>query len=136
MQNLSIRYIDIQTLTDIQIKRLTDIFFFFFNEILAKLKSHIPAKDSPCILDLEDQLLLCLSYWLEYRTLFHVGITYSISEATASRIVRHVENCLINSNLLNLKKKLPKGTGMDWNIVIVDATETPLQHPKKTKDKL
>ena len=63
-------------------------------------------------------------------------MTYGISETTASRIVRHVEDCLINSNLFNLQKKLPKGAGIDWNVVIVDATEIPIQRPKKTKDKL
>ena len=87
-------------------------------------------------MDLEDQLLLSLNYWREYRTLFHVGVSYGVSEPTASRIVRHVEDCLVKSNLFNLNKKIPKGEGPDWNVVIVDATEIPTQRPKKTKEKL
>ncbi|RUP39445.1 MAG: transposase family protein [Acinetobacter sp.] len=136
MHNSRMRYIDIQKLTDIQFKRLTGITWSTFNVMLTELKCHVPTKGRPSTLDLEDQLLLCLSYWREYRTLFHVGMTYGVSETTASRIVRHVEDCLIKSNLFNLQKKLPKGTGIDWDVVIVDATEIPIQRPKKTKDKL
>ncbi|WP_092768250.1 hypothetical protein [Acinetobacter sp. DSM 11652] len=59
-----------------------------------------------------------------------------MSEPTASRIVRHVKDCLIKSNLFNLPESLPEGEGIDWNVVIVDATETPTQRPKKTEEKL
>ncbi len=84
-------------------------------------------------LSLEDQVLFCLSYCREYRTLFHVAISYGVSEPTASRIVGHVEDRLIKSNLFNLPKNLPEGEGVDWNVVIVDATEIPIQRPKKQK---
>ncbi|WP_228722135.1 helix-turn-helix domain-containing protein [Acinetobacter sp. BIGb0196] len=50
----------------------------------------IPSKGRPPKLCLEDQVLLCLSYWREYRTLFHVAASYGVSEPAASRIVRHV----------------------------------------------
>jgi len=133
MHNLGMRYIDIQKLTDIQFKRLTGISWSTFNVMLNELKLHVQVKGRPCILDLEDQLLLCLSYWREYRTLFHVGVSYGVSETTAFRIVRHVEDCLIKSNLFNLNKKIPKGEGFDWNVVIVDATEIPIQRPKKNR---
>ena len=36
----------------------------------------------------------------------------------------------------NLPKDLPEGEGIDWNVVIVDATEIPIQRPKKTEEKL
>jgi hypothetical protein len=41
-----------------------------------------------------------------------------------------VEDRLIRSNLFNLPKDLPEGEGIDWNVVIVDATEIPIQRPK------
>ncbi|WP_425915658.1 helix-turn-helix domain-containing protein [Acinetobacter sp. TSRC1-2] len=97
---------------------------------------HVPSKGRPPKLSIQDQLLLCLSYWLEYRTLFHVATSYGVSEPTASRIVHHVEDCLIQSNLFNLLKDLPQGEGINWNVVIIDATETPIQEPKKTEAKL
>ncbi|RUP42266.1 MAG: transposase family protein [Acinetobacter sp.] len=74
-----------------------------FNVMLTKLKLHVLAKGRLSTLELEDQRS-CVCYWREYRTLFHVGMTYGVSEATASRIVRHVEDCLIKSNLFNLQK--------------------------------
>ena len=70
--------------------------------------------------------MLCLSYWREYRTLFHVGMTYGVSESTASRIVRDVEDYLIKSKQFNLPKKTPNGGALDWDVVIVDVTEIPL----------
>ena len=59
-----------------------------------------------------------------------------MSEPTALRIVRYVEDCLIKSYLFNLPKSLSEGKGIDWNVVIVDATEIPIQRPKKTEEKL
>ena len=100
------------------------------------MKKQIPTKGRPAKLCIEDQVLLCLSYWREYRTLFHVATSYGVSEPTASRIVRHVEDCLIQSKLFNLPKNLPESEGIDWNVVILDATEIPIQRPKKTEEKL
>ena len=56
-----------------------------------------------------------------------------VCHAYCFKNLRHVEDCLIKSNLFNLPKNLPKGEGIDWNIVIVDATEIPIQRPKKQK---
>lgn len=43
---------------------------------------------------LEDQLLLTLSYWREYRTQFHIAASYGIHESTVNRIITKVENVL------------------------------------------
>ncbi|WP_197710996.1 helix-turn-helix domain-containing protein, partial [Acinetobacter baumannii] len=40
----------------------------------------VPAKGRPPKLSIEDQILLGLSYWREYRTLFHVATSYGVSE--------------------------------------------------------
>ena len=56
-----------------------------------------------------------------------------MSETTASRIVCHVENFLIKSNLFHLPKNLPKGEEIDWNVIIVDAIEIQIPRPKKKK---
>ncbi|MBJ9947576.1 transposase [Acinetobacter bereziniae] len=31
---------------------------------------------------------------------------------------------------------MPEGEGIDWKVVIVDATKIPIQRPKKTEEKL
>ena len=136
MHNLWMKYIDLKKLSETQFKRYTGISWSTFDLMVEQLKMHIPARGRPSKLSVEDQVLLCLSYWREYRTLFHVSTSYGVSEPTASRIVRHVEDCLIKSNLFNLPKNLPEGQGIDWNVVIVDATEIPIQRPKKTEEKL
>ena len=136
VHNLRMKYIDSNKLSDPQFKRYTGISWSTFYLMVEQLQKHVSAKDRPPKLSLEDQVLLCLSYWREYRTLFHVATSYGVSEPTASRIVRHVEDCLLRSNLFNLPKDLPEGEGIDWNVVIVDATEIPIQRPKKTEEKL
>lgn len=100
--------------------------------MVEQMQMQISSKGRPPKLCLEDQVLLCLSYWREYRTLLHVAAGYGVSEPTASRIVRQVEDTLIRSGLFNLPKHIPEGEGIDWNVVIVDATEIPIQRPKKT----
>ena len=35
--------------------------------------------------------------------------------------------------MYNLSKDIPEGEGIDWNVVIVDATEISIQRPKKQK---
>ena len=136
MHNLGMKYIDSKKISETQFKRYTGISWSTFDLMVEQLKMHIPVKGRPSKLSVEDQVLLCLSYWREYRTLFHVATSYGVSEPTASRIVHHVEDCLIKSNLFNLPKNLPEGEGIDWNVVIVDATEIPIQKSKKTEEKL
>ena len=76
---------------------------------------------------------MTLSYWREYRTLFHVSMSYGIHESNASRIIQKIENILIKSDKFHLPKKLPQGEGLDWEVVVVDATEITIERPKKTE---
>lgn len=75
-----------------------------FYLMVEQLQKHIPAKGKPPKLSVEDKVPLCLNYWREYRTLFHVAASYGGAEPTASTIVHHVEFCLIQSNLFNFLK--------------------------------
>ena len=134
--NLCMKYLDSKKLSDSQFKRYTGISRSTFSLMVEQMQMQISPKGRPAKLCIEDQVLLCLSYWREYRTLFHIATSYAVSEPTASRIVRQVENTLIRSGLFNLPKDIPEGEGIDWNVVIVDATEIPIQRPKKTEEKL
>ena len=126
--NLCMKYLDSKKLSDSQFKRYTGISRSTFSLMVEQMQMQISPKGRPAKLCIEDQVLLCLSYWREYRTLFHIATSYAVSEPTASRIVR--------SGLFNLPKDIPEGEGIDWNVVIVDATEIPIQRPKKTEEKL
>ena len=79
-----------------------------------------------------DRLLMTLMYWREYRTMFHIGVEYGISEAAVCRTIHEIENILKKSKMFDLpgKKKL-SGTKASFEVFIVDATETPIQRPKK-----
>lgn len=90
----------------------------------------------PSVLSLEAQILLALTYWCEYRTLYHISMHFEIHESSASRIIHKAEDVLIDSGKFELPKKLPSRVDDDinWTVVIVDATETPIERPKKTKE--
>jgi hypothetical protein len=83
-------------------------------------------------LSVQDQLLLTLEYWREYRTQFHIGQTWGVSEATVCRTVRKVENLLIRSGEFRLpgKKQLHQ-PAYEWKVLVVDVTEVPIERPKK-----
>ena len=84
-------------------------------------------------LSLEDQLLLALSYWREYRTQFHSAASYGVHESTANRVITKVENLLISSGKFSLPKRR-EVEETDWTVVLVDVTETPVERPKKSKN--
>ncbi|CAM4219662.1 transposase family protein [Psychrobacter arenosus] len=120
-------------------KRYTGIHKATFNEMLEAMQQHEAQKTKsgrPSALSLEEQILLALTYWREYRTLYHIGMDFGIHKSSASRIIRKVEDILIDSGKFKLPKKLPSRVDedIDWTVVIVDATETPIERPKKTKE--
>ncbi|WP_254064748.1 transposase family protein [Microcystis aeruginosa] len=80
----------------------------------------------------EDQLLITLEYWREYRTYFHRGNSWGINESTAYRIVRKVENILIKSGLFNLPgKKALLESNSEIEVIVVDVSEQEIERPKK-----
>lgn len=124
--------------SDAGFKRYTGIHKVTFQAMLEAMQDHEASKTKsgrPSDLSLEAQILLALTYWREYRTLYHIGMDFGIHESSASRIVHKVENILISSGQFDLPRKLPRGEPDDinWSAVIIDATETPIERPKKTK---
>jgi hypothetical protein len=84
---------------------------------------------------LEDRLLMALEYIREYRTYFHVSQSYGVSESTAYKTIKWVEDTLIKHPAFSLpgRKALLK-SDMDYEVVLVDVTETPVERPKKNRD--
>ena len=82
-----------------------------------------------------DRLLMTLTYLREYRTFFHISQSYGISESVCFRIIRWVEDTLMQSGLFRLpgKKELLMSDN-EFEVVLVDATETPVERPKKSND--
>jgi hypothetical protein len=83
-------------------------------------------------LTIEDKLLMALEYLREYRTYFHLGRSYGLSESACYRACRWVEDVLIKSGKFSLpgKKALLK-SDMEYEVILIDASETPIERPKK-----
>ncbi|WP_336044165.1 hypothetical protein [Acinetobacter junii] len=63
--------------------------------------------------------------WYELRCI--------VSETSAIRITRVIEDTLIRSGKFNLPKQLPNRDEVDWEVVVIDATEILVQRPKKNR---
>ena len=83
----------------------------------------------------EDRLLMACQYWREYRSYLHIGVEFGVSVSVVHDTIKWVENTLIKCGKFNLpgKKKLTQ-SDMQYEIVVIDATETPIQRPKKSKN--
>ena len=130
------RYEEIKDRKDSNFKRLVGVkkkTFEVMVECLQEAELQKKKKGRPPTLGLEDQLLLTLNYLREYRTQYHLAATYGIHESNANRIIHKVENILIGSGKFNLPKKR-EVQETDWVVVLVDATESPIERPKKTEE--
>jgi len=126
------KYETVQVLTDEDFKRSTGVQRSTFEKMLEVVITGLRDFGRPTKLSRADQLLLTLMYWREYRTEFHIGLTYGVSEATVCRTIQKVENVLIKSQQFHLpgKKALqPSDTVLE--IVLIDATEQPIERPQK-----
>ena len=83
---------------------------------------------------IEDMLLRALEYLREYRTYFHISQSYRVSESTAYKTVKWIEDTLIKHPGFALpgRKELLR-SDVQYERVLIDTTETPIEHPKKTK---
>ena len=132
-------YEQVQSLKPEAFKRLCGVGSTTFAEMVSVLEQQKRKKRKPGRppkLSLEDQVLLALQYWREYRTYFHIAQSWNINESTAFGIVRHVENTLIRSGRFSLpgKKALLQPDSV-LEVVVVDVTESPVERPKKNNDK-
>ena len=87
----------------------------------------------PNKLSIENRLLMTLEYLREYRTYASIGASYGISEGRAFSNICWIEDVLIKSKSFSLpgKKTLLK-SDIEFEVILVDATETPIERPKKT----
>ena len=86
-------------------------------------------------LSIENQLLATLEYLREYRTYAHIAANYGIAESNIYRSIRWVEETLIKDGTFSLpgRKELIK-SDTEYEIILVDATETPIERPQKNKE--
>ena len=86
-------------------------------------------------LSIEDLLLATLEYLREYRTYAHIAASYGIAESNIYRGIKWVENTLIQDGTFSLPgQKAPLKSDMEYEVILVDATESPIERPQKSKD--
>ena len=82
----------------------------------------------------EDLLLATLEYLREYRTYAHIAASYGIAESNIYRGIKWVEDTLIRDGTFSLPgRKAPLKSDMEYEVVLVDATELLIERPKKAK---
>jgi hypothetical protein len=125
-------YADLQDLAEGPFKRLTGVRPATFLDMCAALEKHLPSGGRTAKHCLQDRLLLTLMYWREYRTQYHIGQTYGLSESAVCRTIHTVEDALMRSGQFTLpgRKALTK-SDIAFEVVVVDATECPVERPKK-----
>jgi len=85
----------------------------------------------------EEMLLATLEYLREYRTYARIAASYGIDKSNMYRAIKRVEDVLTKSGAFSPPgKKALLRDGMDCEVVLVDATETPIERPKKTAQAL
>ena len=133
------RYDCLKEFKNEEFRRLTGVQRSTFEKMVNILKEATFSKKAlggrPNRLSIEDQLLMTLEYIREYRTYFHVAASYQISESACYWNIRWIENVLIKHSDFTLpgRKALLK-SDVEYDVVLIDATETPIERPKKTKD--
>ncbi len=129
------RYKNIINWKDTDFKRLTGVKRKTFEKMLEVISKELPNFGRPPKLSRADQLLMTLMYWREYRTQFHIAGTYGISEATVCRTIKKVEDALKNSGEFHLPgKKVLQPSDTLIEVVLVDASEQPIERPKKSRN--
>ena len=134
----NVKFETVKELDDEKVRRLAGVKRNTFNKMVLILEQS--SKDKKINggrknkLGIENMLLMTLEYIREYRTYFHISQSYGVSESTAYKTVRWIEDTLIKHPDFALpgRKALLK-SDVEYEVVLIDATETPIERPKKSK---
>lgn len=106
--------------------------FWKMVEIVKRAKQGVRGTHSK--LSIPEQILLTLQYLREYRTFFHIAQDWGIHESIAYRIVKRIENTLIQAEEFRLpgRKKLQESE-TEIEVIVVDVAEVEIERPKKNR---
>jgi len=131
------KYEQIKSCEEARFRRITGVKRATHNKMLeilndAHAKKHLRQGRNPK-LSMENRLLAALEYWREYRTFAHIAASYGISESNMHTSIRWIEDVLIKDGTFSIPgKKALLGTEINFSVILVDATETPIERPKKS----
>lgn len=129
------KFAQAQRLSKQKFKRMTGMSrrtYYFIVKIIKERESQKKKPGRPGKLSVEEQVLMSIEYWREYRTYFQIGVDWEVSESMVCRTVHKVENLLIKSGKLKLpgQKGLKKIADPE-TVLIMDVMESPIERPKK-----
>jgi len=133
------KFENLKRLDEEKFRRITGVKRDTFGKMVTILKNdRIEKKQNkgpggrPHKLSVESCLLMTLEYLREYRTYAHIAVSYGLSETRAFENIKWVENTLIKSKEFSLpgRKALVKSDN-EYEIILIDATESPIERPKK-----
>jgi len=135
------KYETLQTYPDAKFRRITGVKRATFSKMVDILRKAYEAKHlrrgrTPklCI---EEMLLAALEYLREYRTYAHIAASFGLDESNMYRTIKWVEDTLIKDGTFSLpgKKALLKSdVEVEYEVILIDATETPVERPKRGKN--
>jgi len=130
-------YPDLQPLSAGEFKRLCGVSRTTFAEMVTVLRPHLERqgrRGGQPKLSVEDQLLVALEYWREYRSQFHIGASWGLHQTTVGRIIHKVEDLLIKSGKFRLpSQRQLYQPGWEWNVWVVDVGEMEIERPQKNR---
>jgi hypothetical protein len=77
---------------------------------------------------------MMLMYYREYRTQFHIGICYGLSESRVCELIKETEQIIILDKRYHLpgkKQLLRLDSGIET--ALIDVSECVIERPKKSK---
>lgn len=131
-------YTQLEQRSNPEFKRLCGVSRQTFSEMVEVLRPQLDRsgkRGGQAKLSVEDQLLVTMEYWREYRTQFHMGVSWGVNETTVGRIIRKVEDILVKCGKFRLpSQRQLYQQGREWQIMVVDAGEVEIERPKNTKN--
>jgi hypothetical protein len=131
-------YSELKKYSDADFKRLVGVRKATFVSMLEFLEKEEQKQKAlwgkPNILAMAERLLMALEYMREYRTYFHIAQSYGVNESTCWRNCMWIEKTLLkNPNFHVPWKKALLEQNQNIKTIIVDATEEPIERPKRPK---
>jgi hypothetical protein len=137
----TIKYYKVNKLKDTDFRRVVGVKRDTFKEMVKVVRKHYLKRKAKGgrkkSLSANDETLMMLEYYREYRTFQHIGVDYGVSESTAHYIVTKIEKILIvepQFHLEKLKHIEPEDNAQDITVTVVDVTESECERPKKSKN--
>lgn len=135
---VSVSYTDLQNLSATEFKRLCGVRRETFNEMVEVLRPDLERqgrRGGQNKLSVEDQLLVTLEYWREYRSQFHIASSWGLHETTVGRIIKKVEDLLVKCGKFRLpSKRHLYQPGYEWKVLVIDASEMEIERPQKNSN--